>query len=314
MEDNRIRIFSGTATQYLASKISQSYGTNLGNVVISRFSDGEFEPSFEETVRGCNVYIIQSTFPPVDNLFELLLMVDAAKRASAKQIVAVIPYFGYARQDRKDRPRVSIGAKLIANLLTAAGITRLMTMDLHADQIQGFFDIPVDHLYASAIFIPYIIKLMESEGDVIIAAPDVGGARRAATYAKVIGTDFVLCFKQRAKANMIERITLIGNIKNKNVILVDDIIDTGGTLSNAAKIIMQEGAKSVRAMCVHPVLSGNAYEKIDNSPLKELIVTDTIPLRKQSDKINVLTTASLFAEVIRNVQNNESIGKHFIML
>ncbi|OFX70978.1 MAG: ribose-phosphate pyrophosphokinase [Bacteroidetes bacterium GWE2_29_8] len=310
---SKVHLFSGNATKDLAERIATEFGQPLGNVVISKFSDGEFEPSFEETVRGSDVYIIQSTFAPTDNLFELLLMVDAAKRASAKSIVAVIPYFGYARQDRKDKPRVSIGAKLVANLLTAAGITRLMTMDLHSDQIQGFFDLPVDHIYASAIFIPFIKDLHAKLGDITMGAPDTGGARRAATYAKVLDTDLAICFKQRAKANVIAKMTLIGDVKDKNVILIDDIIDTGGTLTKSAEIIMNEGAKSVRAMCIHPVLSGNAYKKIEESVLTELIVTDSIPLRQECSKIKVLSTAKIFAEIIKNVHNHESIGNHFII-
>lgn len=304
-----VNIFSGQASEYLATKIAESYGKKLGQVKCSHFSDGEFQPSFEETVRGNELFIIQSTFAPSDNLFELLLMIDAAKRASAKKIVAVIPYYGFARQDRKDKPRVSIGAKLVANLLTAAGVDRVITMDLHSDQIQGFFDLPVDHMYASSIIVPYLQKLNLNE--LTLASPDTGGTKRAAAYAKFLNTDLVICFKQRAKANVVEKMTIIGDVKGKDIVLVDDIIDTAGTITMAAEMMMDAGANSVRAACTHPILSGKAYERLEKSPLCEIIVTDTIPLQKQLDKITVLSTADLFADVIGKVHNYESISAHF---
>jgi ribose-phosphate pyrophosphokinase len=311
----RVKIFTGRATQYLAEQIASNYqdGMELGKASILSFSDGEFQPSFEESVRGCDVFIVQSTFPPTDNLFELLLMIDSARRASARQIVAVMPYFGFARQDRKDKPRVSIGAKMVANLLTAAGVTRVMTMDLHADQIQGFFDVPVDHLYGSAIFIPYI-KSLNIE-NLSIAAPDMGGSRRANSYSKFLGVDMAICYKQRKAANVIESMTFIGDVEGKNVILIDDLIDTGGTLTKAADVLIDKGALSVRAICTHAVLSGNAYENIANSKLTELVVTDTIPLKegKDTSKIKVLSVASLFADVIERVHNYESISSTFVV-
>jgi ribose-phosphate pyrophosphokinase len=304
-----VNIFSGQATSYLAEKIAASYGKRLGNVKVSRFSDGEFQPSFEETVRGNDLFIIQSTFAPSDNLFELLLMIDAAKRASAKSIVAVIPYYGFARQDRKDKPRVSIGAKLVANLLVAAGVNRVITMDLHSDQIQGFFDLPVDHMYASSIIIPYLQRL--NLPNLTMASPDTGGTKRAAAYAKFLNSDLVICFKQRARANVIDSMTVIGDVSGKDIILVDDIIDTGGTITKAATMMMDQGASSVRCACTHPILSGEAYELLEKSPLCEVIVTDTIPLKRESEKITVLSTATLFADVIGRVHNYESISAHF---
>lgn len=307
-----VKIFAGRASQTLGEAVAKSFGTSLGNVIVSEFSDGEFQPSFEETVRGQDVFIVQSTMPPADNLLELLLMVDAAKRASARKIIAVIPYFGLARQDRKDKPRVAIGAKLVANMLHAAGVNRLITMDLHADQIQGFFEFPVDHLYASTLFFPEIEKLV-SGGDVVMAAPDVGGAKRANSYAKKLDTGLALCHKQRKKANEISEMTVIGDVEGKDVILVDDMCDTGGTLTKAADLFIEKGAKSVRAFCTHAVLSGPAYERINNSNLTELIVTDTIPLKQQSDKIRVISTADLFADVIKSLIDNKSISSHFII-
>ncbi|MFN2394297.1 MAG: ribose-phosphate pyrophosphokinase [Bacteroidales bacterium] len=304
-----VNIFSGSASRYLAQEIANEYGKSLGNEIVAKFSDGEFQPSFEETIRGSDVFIIQSTFAPSDNLMELLLMIDAAKRASSKQVVAVIPYFGFARQDRKDKPRVPIGAKLIANLLTAAGVDRVITMDLHADQIQGFFDVPVDHMYASSVFVPYVKSL--NLPNLVMASPDTGGTRRAAAYAKFLNCEMVICYKQRIKANEVERMVLIGDVKGKDVVLVDDIIDTAGTITKAAKMMMDHGATSVRAMCTHPILSGKAYERIEKSCFDELIVTDTIPLRKESPKIKVLSTAKLFADVIKRVNNHESISSHF---
>lgn len=283
--------------------------------MVSQFSDGEFQPSFEETVRGCDVFIVQSTFPPSDNLMELLLLIDAAKRASAKEIIAVIPYFGFARQDRKDKPRVAIGAKLVANLLGSAGVTRIMTMDLHADQIQGFFDVPVDHLYASSIFLPYIENL--ALPNLTIAAPDMGGSKRANAYAKYLKSDIVICYKQRKKANEISSMTVIGEVEGRDIVLIDDIVDTAGTLCKAADMMMEKGASSVRAVCTHPILSGNAYANIENSSISELVVTDTIPLRKGHEeltsKITVLSVADLFADVVEMVHNHESISTKFIV-
>ena len=305
-----VKFFTCSATTDLAAEIAAKYGSQLGEVSMLHFSDGEFQPSFEETVRGSDVFIIQSTIPPADNLMELLMLVDAAKRASAREVVAVMPYFGYARQDRKDKPRVSIGAKLIANLLSAAGVTRVITMDLHADQIQGFFEVPVDHLYASSIFIPYIESL--TLPNLIFATPDTGGTKRANLYAKHFNTDFVLGSKLRKKANEVASLTIIGDVSGKDVILVDDMIDTAGTLSTAASIIAEQGANSVRALCTHPILSGEAYERIEDSALTELMVCNTIPLRKKSNKIKSLSVADLFARVIQNVVNYESISSHFI--
>jgi ribose-phosphate pyrophosphokinase len=306
-----IKMFAGDATKELGSKIAQTYGLPLGAVTVTHFSDGEFQPSFEETVRGQDVFIIQSTFPPSDNLFELLLMIDAAKRASARKIIAVMPYFGFARQDRKDKPRVAIGAKLVANMLMAAGVDRIMTMDLHADQIQGFFEVPVDHLYASTIFYPEMEKL--NTGNLILAAPDAGGAKRANSYAKRLDTGLALCHKSRKKANEVAEMTVIGDVEGKDVIIVDDMCDTAGTLTKSADLFMEKGAKSVRAFCTHAVLSGPAYDRIENSRLTELIVTDTIPLKKHSDKIRVVSVADLFSDVIQKMVNNESISSHFII-
>jgi ribose-phosphate pyrophosphokinase len=304
------KIFAGTASRYLADNIARSFGSELGKMRVLRFSDGEFQPIFEETVRGCDVFIVQSTNPPADNLFELLLMVDAAKRASARQIIAVIPYFGFARQDRKDKPRVSIGSKLVANLLTAAGVTRIITMDLHADQIQGFFDVPVDHLYASSIFAPFVKDI--GLDNIVMAAPDIGGSKRANAYAKYLGCEMVMVYKQRAEANKIDFMTLIGDVKDKDIIMVDDLIDTAGTLTKAADLMMENGARSVRAFCTHPVLSGDAYRRIAESSLTELVVTDTIPLLEKSDKIRVLSVADIFADVMRRLLVDESISSTFI--
>ncbi|MFZ1666525.1 MAG: ribose-phosphate pyrophosphokinase [Flavobacteriales bacterium] len=309
------KIFGGSATRALAQQIADVSGQRLGEVTVSRFSDGEFQPSYEETVRGEVVFIVQSTMPPSDNLFELLLMVDAAKRASAKRIVAVIPYFGFARQDRKDKPRVSIGAKLVANMLTAAGVDRIMTMDLHADQIQGFFEVPVDHIFASTIFLPHVQGLKLP--DLLMAAPDTGGTKRANAYAKHLGVDMAICYKQRKVANQVDSMTVIGDVAGKNVILVDDMIDTGGTLTKAATMMMEQGATSVRAMCTHAVLSGDACARIQNSDLVELIVTDTIPVSAEklqaTPKIKQLSVARLFADVIQRVRDHESISSHFII-
>ena len=307
-----VKIFAGRASNELGKRIAESYGAKLGNVSIAEFSDGEFQPSFEETVRGKDVFIVQSTMPPADNLMELLLMIDAAKRASARKIIAVVPYFGLARQDRKDKPRVAIGAKLVANMLMAAGVNRIMTMDLHADQIQGFFEVPVDHLYASTIFYPEIQKLVET-GNVVMAAPDVGGAKRANSYAKKLDIGLALCHKQRKKANVISEMTVIGDVKGKDVVIVDDMCDTAGTLTKAADLFASKGAKSVRAFCTHAVLSGPAYDRIENSNLTELIVTDTIPLKQKSDKIKVISVADLFADIIQKLISNESISQHFVI-
>lgn len=307
---SEIKLFAGRASEQIASKIADSFGTHLGNVIINTFSDGEFQPSFEESVRGADVFIVQSTFPPSDNLMELLMMVDAAKRASARRIVAVLPYFGLARQDRKDKPRVPIGAKLVANMLAAAGVTRVITMDLHADQIQGFFEVPVDHLYASTIFIPYIQSL--NLPNITMASPDMGGSKRANAYAKHLACEVAICYKQREKANEIENMFLIGEVEGKDVIIVDDMCDTAGTLTKAAGIMMDKGATSVRAIATHPILSGEAYQRIENSALVELIVADTIPLSQQSEKVKVLSTADLFADVIHSVVKHESISSKFI--
>ncbi len=306
-----IKLFAGRASRDMAARIAKSYGISLGNVTVLEFSDGEFQPSFEETVRGQDVFIVQSTMAPSDNLFELLLMIDAAKRASARKIVAVMPYFGFARQDRKDKPRVAIGAKLVANMLMAAGVSRIITMDLHADQIQGFFEVPVDHLYASTIFYPEIEKL--NTGNLIMAAPDAGGTKRANSYAKKLNTGLAICHKHRKKANEVAEMTVIGEVEGKDVILVDDMCDTAGTLTTAANLFMEKGAKSVRAFCTHAVLSGPAYERIENSKLTELIVTDTIPLQRHSSKIRVLATHELFADVIHSLMENKSISSHFIV-
>lgn len=306
---NKVKLFAGSGTQELAEKIAASYGKEIGDKTLSRYSDGEIQPFYNESVRGSDVFLIQSTNTPSDNLLELLLMTDAAKRASAHYITVVVPYFGYARQDRKDKPRVAIGAKLIANLITAAGAHRIMTMDLHAAQIQGFFDIPVDHLDASVIFVPYIQSL--NLKNLTIASPDMGGSFRARTFAKYFNAEVVICDKQRKRANEVESMSIIGDVTGQDIVLIDDIVDTAGTLSKAASLIMEKGANSVRAVCTHPVLSGNAYETIENSELAELIVTDTIKLGKESSKIKVLSTAELFASAIKNVNEHGSISNLF---
>ena len=310
-DNSSIKFFSGRESKYIAEKIVKAYGTTLGKSSVVQFSDGEFVPSFDETVRGKHVFIVQSTFAPTENLFELLLMIDAAKRASAYKIIAVIPYFGFARQDRKDRPRVSIGAKLMADLLTAAGVSRVMTMDLHADQIQGFFNVPVDHIYASSIFVPYIKSL--NLDNLVIASPDMGGAKRANAYSKFLGCPMVVSHKSRDKANEVGEMTVIGEVKGKNVIILDDMIDTAGTVTKAAGIMMERGAKSVRAIATHPVLSGPAYDRIKNSQLTELIVSDSIPVNPDCDKIKVLSVADVFAETINKVYHYESISSSFIV-
>jgi ribose-phosphate pyrophosphokinase len=311
--NDMFKILAGSASTYMGEGIAKSLDTELGNVILQRFSDGEFQPSIEETVRGKDVIIVQSTFPPTDNLFELLLLIDAAKRASARKIVAVMPYFGFARQDRKDKPRVAIGAKLVANLLTAAGVSRVITMDLHAEQIQGFFEVPVDHLYASTVFLPYLQEL--NIPDLVIAAPDTGGTKRANAYAKILGVDLAICYKQRKVANQVDSMTVIGDVAGKNVVLIDDMVDTAGTLCKAAEMMLEHGALSVRAICTHPVLSGKAYERIQDSVLTELIVTNSIPLKEgaPADKIKVLDVSKLFADVLHNLLENKSISSQFII-
>ncbi|NBU35140.1 MAG: ribose-phosphate pyrophosphokinase [Bacteroidetes bacterium] len=306
-----VKLFSGTQSKYLAEKIADYYGQGIGDLKVNRFSDGEMQPVFNESIRGAYVFLIQSTFQPMDNLMELLLMIDAAKRASAGYITAVIPYFGYARQDRKDKPRVPISAKLIANLLQAAGVERIMTMDLHADQIQGFFDIPVDHLRSEAIFFSYLEESADLS-NVIFASPDVGGVKRARAYAKHFGRDLVICDKYREKANEVSGMTVIGNVEGSDVILVDDLVDTAGTLCKAADALMQSGAKRVRAICTHPVLSGNALKNIEKSKLDEILVCDTIPLQFSSHKIKVLSSAKLFSRAIRNAHEHRSISALYV--
>lgn len=308
--ESSVKIFSGSATRYLADKIAAQYGKPLGSVTIQRFADGEMSPNFNESIRGDNVFLIQSTFPPGDNLMELLLMIDAARRASAKQVVVVLPYFGYARQDRKDKPRVAIAAKLVANLLSAAGAQRLMTCDLHAGQIQGFFDFPVDHLDGSAIFIPYLQQL--NLENFIFAAPDVGGVGRARRFAAHFATEMVVCDKYRKRANEIASMQVIGDVEGKNVVLIDDIVDTAGTLCRAADILIEKGAKSVRAVVTHGLLSGNAVQRIEDSKLEEMILSDTIPLKQTSPKLTVLSVGSLFAEAIKRVHGHESISSLFV--
>jgi ribose-phosphate pyrophosphokinase len=305
------KIFACTQSADLGKVIADQFGIEIGKVNFSRYSDGEFQPSFEESVRGARIFIVGSTQPTSENLMEMLLMLDAAKRASARHITAVMPYFGWARQDRKDKPRVPIGAKLIAKLLESAGATRIITMDLHADQIQGFFEKPVDHLFASTIFLPYINSLDLS--DLTIASPDMGGSKRAYAYSKFLTSDVVICYKQREKANIISHMELIGNVKGKNVILVDDMVDTAGTLTKAADLMKERGAISVRAICTHALLSGDAYQKIEGSQLEELIVTDSIPAKVRHPKVKVLSCAPLFAEVMKNVHHNKSISSKFVM-
>ena len=308
--ENPIKIFSGRASRDIAIEIAKEFGVDLGTESVVEFSDGEFEPSFDETVRGADVFIVQSTMPPSENLMELLMMIDAAKRASAHNIIAVIPYFGYARQDKKGKPRVPIAAKLVANLLTAAGVNRVMTIDLHADQIQGFFEVPVDHLYASTLFVPYVESL--NLKNLTIASPDMGGTKRANTYAKFLNAEVVVCYKHREAANTINKMMLIGEVEGKDVILVDDMVDTAGTLTKAADIMMENGANSVRAICTHGVLSGSAYDKIDKSQLTELVITNTIPRNHKSKKIKEISVANLFAKTIKSVIGNKSISSNFI--
>lgn len=305
------KVFSGTNSRYMAEEICKELGVEPGQMNIQHFADGEFEVSFEESIRGHEVYLVQSTFPNSDNLMELLLMIDAAKRASARSVIAVMPYFGWARQDRKDKPRVSIAAKLVANLLTAAGVNRVITMDLHADQIQGFFDVPVDHLYGSSVFIPYIQSL--NLEDMVIATPDVGGAKRANSYAKYLNVPLVLCHKQRAKANVVAAMTVIGDVKDKNVILVDDMVDTAGTITKAADLMLSEGAKSVRALASHAIMSDPATERVNESGLTEMIFTNSIPFNKDCSKVTVLSIARMFADTIRRVHEYQSISSQYLI-
>lgn len=308
---SEIKIFSGENSRYIAEKIAKSIGLDLGQKTLLHFSDGEFATSYDETVRGDHVFIVQSTFPPSDNLMELLMMIDAAKRASAYKVIAVIPYFGFARQDRKDRPRVAIGAKLVANLLHAAGVDRIMTMDLHADQIQGFFDIPVDHLYGSTVLAPYIRSLKLE--NLAIASPDIGGSKRANSWAKFFDSGLIICHKTRERPNEIADMKVIGDVEGKNIVIVDDMIDTAGTICKAADMLKNRGAASVRAVATHAVLSGKAYENIEKSALTEVVFTDSIPLKQQCDKIRTISVADMFAETIRNVVEHKSISDHFIL-
>ncbi|MFA6757725.1 MAG: ribose-phosphate pyrophosphokinase [Bacteroidales bacterium] len=311
---HKIKIFSCRSSRYLAEKIASSLKLEIGKSTVTVFSDGEFQPAFEESVRGATVFIVQSTIPPTENLFELLLMIDAARRASAYKVIAVIPYFGWARQDRKDRPRVPIGAKMVANLLKAAGCDRVMTADLHADQIQGFFDFPVDHIYASSIFLPYLRDLKLT--NLSIASPDMGGAKRANAYARILGCPLIVCHKSREKANVVGSMTAIGDVEGKNIVIIDDMIDTAGTITKAADMLMEKGAISVRALATHAVLSGPAFERIAKSDLKEVIISDTIPVKPSPDKdmtkIKVLSVADIFADVIDKVYNYQSISTSFI--
>lgn len=305
------KVFAGTKSQYMAEEICKDLGVELGKMNIQHFADGEFEVSFEESIRGCEVYLVQSTFPNSDNLMELLLMIDAAKRASAASIIAVMPYFGWARQDRKDKPRVSIAAKLVADLLSAAGVDRVIAMDLHADQIQGFFNVPVDHLYASSVFIPYIESLHLE--DMVIATPDVGGAKRANNYAKYFDVPLVLCHKQRAKANVVASMTLIGDVKDKNVILIDDMVDTAGTITKAADLMIEKGAKSVRALCSHAIMSDPASDRVNESGIVEMMFTNSIPYKGNCKKCTILSVARLFADTIRRVHENQSISSQYLI-
>ncbi|MDX2286465.1 MAG: ribose-phosphate pyrophosphokinase [Bacteroidia bacterium] len=307
---SQVKIFSGSTSRYLAEKIAEFFGSPLGSIELMRFSDGEIQVYYEESIRGCDVFLVQSTFSPADNLMELLLMIDAAKRASANQVIVVTPYYGYARQDRKSKARVSVGAKLVANLLTAAGASRVVTMDLHAGQIQGFFDIPLDHLDASAVFVPYLKSL--ALDNLCIASPDIGGSARARRYAQFVGAELIIVDKHRVRPNEIESMQVIGDARGRNIVLVDDLIDTAGTLCKAADLLLQEGAISVRAVATHPILSGSAYERIQGSRLEEVAVTDTIPLRKEVPKLKVLSIAPVFAKAFRKIHNYESISSLFI--
>ena len=314
---SKLKVFAGTKSLYFGEAVCKSlredfnHEINLGKMKVDHFADGEFEVSYEESIRGCEVYLVQSTFPNSDNLMELLLMIDAAKRASAKSVIAVIPYFGWARQDRKDKPRVSIAAKLVADLITAAGANRVITMDLHADQIQGFFNIPLDHLYASTTFVPYLESLKLK--DLVVATPDVGGAKRANKLAKYFNAPLILCHKQRAKANVVEKMVVIGEVEGKNVILLDDMVDTAGTITKAADLMMEHGAKSVRAVCSHAIMSDPATERIQNSRITEIIFTNSIPYNRDCDKVKVLNVAPMFARTILSVHSNESISEHYVI-
>ena len=310
-DPNSFLVFSGTKTRYLAEKICQSLGCPLGKLLITRFSDGEFSVSYEESIRGRDVFLVQSTFPNADNFMELLLMIDAAKRASARNIIAVMPYFGWARQDRKDKPRVSIGAKLVADILSVAGIDRVITMDLHADQIQGFFDVPVDHLYASGVLLPYLQSLRLD--NMVIASPDVGGSKRANTYAKYLGCPLVLCNKTRSRPNVVATMQIIGDVKDKNVVIVDDIVDTAGTITKAADIMKAAGATSVRACASHCVMSGPATDNVNNSALEEIVFTDSIPYSNRCPKVKQISVADMFAETIRRVITNQSISSQYLV-
>jgi ribose-phosphate pyrophosphokinase len=305
-----MKLFSCRGSRQLALKIADELGIELGKSSVTEFSDGEFQPCYDESVRGCMVFIIQSTNPPAENLFELLLMIDAAKRASAYKVIAVIPYYGFARQDRKDRPRVSIGSKLSADLLSAAGVDRVITMDLHADQIQGFFNVPVDHLFGSAIFAPYIEKLALDY--LTVSAPDMGGSKRANAYSRHLQSEMVLCYKLRKKPNVVEEMSIIGEVEGRNVVIIDDMVDTAGTLCLAAQMMTERGARSIRAFATHPVLSGNAIERIDKSPILELVVTDSMPFKNTSSKIKVLSIADIFAKTIQAVNMNLSISTNFV--
>ncbi len=306
-----IKVFAGGATEYLGEKICKSLGVELGKMNVQHFSDGEFMVSYEESIRGSHVFLIQSTFPTTDNLMELLLMVDAAKRASAKNINAVIPYFGWARQDRKDKPRISIGAKLVADMLHVAGINRVLTMDLHADQIQGFFNCPVDHLYGSTIYLPYIQQL--NLENLVVASPDAGGVKRTHTYAKYLQAPMVICHKHREKANEVEEMRIIGDVKDKNVILIDDMVDTAGTITKAADLMMDHGARSVRAFATHGVMSGPAFERVENSKMHSITFTDSIPIPDKSDKVKVLSVADMFAETIQRIYSYQSISSQYLL-
>ena len=311
MDNRSFTVFSGTASRYLAEKICEELQCPLGNLTVTRFADGEFEVCYEESIRGRDVFLVQSTFPNSDNLMELLLMIDAAKRASARSICAVVPYFGWARQDRKSKPRVSIGAKLVADLLSVAGIDRLMTMDLYADQEQGFFNVPVDHLYASTVVLPYIQSLNLDK--LCIATPDVGGSKRAASYAKYLDCPMVLCNKSRKKANEVADMQIIGDVKGMDVVLVDDIVDTAGTITKAADLIMQHGARSVRAVASHCIMSGPADERVQNSALEEMVFTDSIPYRGTCPEVKEISVSGMLAETIRRVMDNESISSQYLI-
>jgi ribose-phosphate pyrophosphokinase len=305
-----MKLFSCRSSQHLAQMIADKLGIELGKSSVTKFSDGEFQPCFDESVRGCMVFIVQSTNPPADNMFELLLMIDAAKRASAYKVIAVIPYYGFARQDRKDRPRVSIGSKLSADLLSTAGVDRVITMDLHADQIQGFFNVPVDHLFGSAIFAPYIENLKLN--NLCVSAPDMGGSKRANAYSRHLQSEMVLCYKLRKKPNVIEEMSIIGEVEGRNVVIIDDMVDTAGTLCLAADMMMERGARSIRAFATHPILSGNAVERISESAIQELVVSDSVPFVNTSPKIKVLSIAEIFAKTIEAVTTNQSISTNFV--